>query len=407
MDTSNEFAKSSTADGKHQRLAARYLPIAFAAVGCVAVIAIAFEGQDLSNRRSAWDRSKLAREKIMADSSFIDHNLIVPRRELESIGAKQRFHQQTLPIAQNELEKAQKYKVTALAVQEKDKAAGERSTADIDRAAAQKLIEVDRDQFEDGRKRLLFLKDKLMRGQVKFANLIYQQPRLKLMLPQTTVDGNRLQGAAKRLEDEIRLTAKQKGTIALDVDRNRGHLRQLKPSVVGQKGEIDGFKRMTDDLRKQSEDRRKDVAELERKHAALALQTKATALTLADQSNREQRKGADLRSRNADLDVQRIGIEQEIKALQQQNEDLVKTNESFEVRLDAATTNLARVMEQIKALEPDRREVVALQATLEELNRQIDERRKMIDRPAKPTPRSHLTPPAPLGATDPSPRAAH
>lgn len=98
-----------------------------------------------------------------------------------------------------------------------------------------------------------------------------------------------------------------------------------------------------------------------------------------------------------DLDTKRMALEHEIDALQQHKEDLVKANKSSQDQLDAATAELARDMEQVKALEPNRREVMVLEAQLEELNRQIDERRKMIDRSAKPIPRSHSGPRVPPG----------
>jgi small-conductance mechanosensitive channel len=84
----------------------------------------------------------------------------------------------------------------------------------------------------------------------------------------------------------------------------------------------------------------------------------------------------------------------------------VKANKSIQDQLDAAAANLANVMEQVKTLEPDRREAVALQAQLEELNRQLDERRKTIGPPAKPTPRSRAVQPAPLGSTESPSRGA-
>jgi small-conductance mechanosensitive channel len=84
----------------------------------------------------------------------------------------------------------------------------------------------------------------------------------------------------------------------------------------------------------------------------------------------------------------------------------VKTNKSIQDQLDAAAANLASVMEQVKTLEPDRREAVALQAQLEELNRELDERRKMIGRPVKPAARSRAVQPVPLGSTESPSRGA-
>jgi len=96
----------------------------------------------------------------------------------------------------------------------------------------------------------------------------------------------------------------------------------------------------------------------------------------------------------------------ELEKAQRDSDELVKTNKSIQDRVDAAAANLAGVVEQVKTLEPDRREAVALQAQLEELNRQLDERRKMIGRPAKPVPRSRAVQPAPLGSTDSPSRGA-
>jgi hypothetical protein len=84
----------------------------------------------------------------------------------------------------------------------------------------------------------------------------------------------------------------------------------------------------------------------------------------------------------------------------------VKTNKSFQDQLGAAVANLASVMEQLTALEPDRREAPALQAQLEELNRQIDERRRMIHRPVKPASLARPVHLVPLGATEQPPRGA-
>jgi len=132
----------------------------------------------------------------------------------------------------------------------------------------------------------------------------------------------------------------------------------------------------------------------------------SAATPLPDQPNQEEQRQEELGSKDAEFDARRVELEQNIKLLQQQKDELVKTNKSIRDRVDAAAANLAGVVEQVKTLEPDRREAVALQAQLEELNRQLDERRKMIGRPAKPVPRSRAVQPAPLGSTDSPSREA-
>jgi predicted RNase H-like nuclease (RuvC/YqgF family) len=182
-------------------------------------------------------------------------------------------------------------------------------------------------------------------------------------------------------------------------------LHQLQQDRVRRTIGRDRYKRLTDDLRKQSEHSRKNVAELERKRAMLALPTKVSAaVPLVDQPNQEERREAELRSQDAELDATRIEIEQNIKVLQQHKEELIKTNKSFQDQLDAPAANLSSIMEHVKTLDPDRREAAVLQAQLEALNRQLDERRKMIDHLAKPAPRSRHARPVPLGATDQAPR---
>jgi chromosome segregation ATPase len=248
-----------------------------------------------------------------------------------------------------------------------------------------------------------------------------------------TIDETRLQGAAKRLEDEIRSATKRRDAVASEIGRAEDRLHQLQQDRVSkhqlhqlqqdrvsedqlhqsQQDRVrqtiarDRYERLTDDVRKQSEHSRKNVAELERKRALLALPTKiSAAVPFVDQPNQEERREAELRSQDAELDATRIELEQNIKVLQQQKEELVKTNKSFQDQLDAAAANLSSIMEQVKTLDPDRREAVALQAQLEELNRQIDERRKMIDHLAKPAPRSRHVRPVPLGGTEQAPRGA-
>ena len=240
-----------------------------------------------------------------------------------------------------------------------------------------------------------------MRGQVRLAALIDQQAKLQAALPQMTIDETRLQGMAKRLEEEIRATTRRRDAVVADIEQARSKPHQLRDDRAGEMKGLDGFKRLADDLRKQSEHTRKDVAELERKRAMLALQARgSTSNSSGDQSNEEARRETAIRSQDAELDAERIEIEQKIKVLQQQKDELVKSNKSFQEQLDAAAANLASVMEQVRALESDRREALALQAQLEELNRQIDERRKIIDRPVKPASRSRPVHPMPLGATE-------
>jgi chromosome segregation ATPase len=403
MGAPHKLAKPSVADSKHRWLTTDYWPIGLAAAGCAAAIAIAFEAKDLSNQRLLLDRARPAREKVVAESSLTHHALIDLRRELQSIDTKEKNHQQILSIAQHAIEKAQKD--TADATRETDKAVKEEPRVDFDRATAEKRIEAVRDQFEDGQKRLAILKDKFMQGQVKLVSLIAQRAKLK---PVFTIDATRLQGTAKFLEDEIRSTTKQRDAVASDINRAQGQLHQLQLGRVGQTKGLEGFKRLADDLRRQSEHTRKDVAELERKRAVLGVQTKVSApIPIVEQSNQEQRTEAELRNQDAQLDAKRIELEQNIAALQLQKQELVKNNKSFQDQLDAAAANLASIMDQVKALEPDRREVLALQAQLEELNRQLDERRKMIEHPAKPPPRSRSGHAVPLGGADQPPRGAH
>jgi chromosome segregation ATPase len=401
MGSSDKLAKPLVADSKYRRPTREYLPIAFAAAGCAAAIAIAFEAKDLSNQQLELDRSGPAREKIMAERSLMHHALINLHGELESIEIKEKDHQRLLSVAQHEIEKVQKDQADVTQIT--GKLVKEEAKVDFDRAA-ERRIEAVRDQFEDRPRNLAILNDKFIRGQVKLASLIDQRAKLKLALPQMTIDEVRLQGAEKHLEDEIRSATKQRHATASDINRAEDQLHQLQQARVGQTTGLDGPKRLADDLRKQSEHTRKDVAELERKHAMLALQTRASAVPLADHSNEEERREVELRSQDAELDARRIELEQNIKVLQLQKEELVKTNKSFQDQLDAAAANLASVMEQVKTLEPDRREAVALQAQLEELNRQIDERRKVIEHLAKPVPRSRSARPMPPGVTDPPPR---
>lgn len=409
MDASDKLAKPPVSDNKYRWLTTGYLPIALAATGCAAVIAIAFEAKDLSSVGSVLDRSRPAREKIMVDSSLMHHALIDLNRDLESIEINERNHHQRFSVAQNELDRVQRDKADA--TQQADKVVKAEAQLDFDRAA-EKRIEAVRDQLEDAPKSLAILKDKFIRGQIRLASLIDQRAKTKLALPQTNIDETRLREAATRLEDEIRSGTKRRDAAASDINRAQGQLHQLQHARIGQTMGLGGPKRLADDLRKQSELNRKDVAELERNRAMLTLQTKiSAAVPRADQSNQEERtetelksREAELKSQDAELDARRIELEQNIKVLQQQNADLVKANKSFQDQLDAADASLASVMEQIKTLEPDRRAAVALQAQLEELNRQIDERRKMIDRPARPAPRSRLAHPVPLGATDQPPR---
>ena len=405
MDPPTELAGLAGVDSKHHRLSTGYWPIAFAAVGCAVAITIAFETQDLSNQRSAWESGKSAREKMVADNSLVNHSLIDRRRELTSIESKEKYHQQILSVAQHELEKAQRDRVDA--TQEMDRALRQEPKVGVSRPIVQKPIAAVRDQFENGRKRLAILKDKLMRGQDRSAPLDDQRAKLNLALPKITVDETRLRGAAKRLEDEVRSTVKQRDAIASQINSIQGQLRQLQLSPVGQRRVIDDSKRLADDVKRRSKRTRMDVAGLDRKRAALALQTKASTVTsVPDQSNQEEQIQEELRSKDAELDAKRVELEQNIKTLQQQKDELVKTNKSIQDELDAAAANLASVMEQVKTLEPDRREAVALQAQLEELNRQLDERRKMTGHPAKPASRSRAVQPAPLGSTESPSRGA-
>jgi chromosome segregation ATPase len=398
MDASDKFAKPPPTDSKYRQSMTRYLPIAFAAAGCAAALAIAFEAKDLSNQRSELDRSRPAREKLLAKNSLMRHALIDLHRELESIEIKEKDHQQLVSVAQYEIEKLQKDKADV--TQKTDKVVKEGAKANFDRAAEKRMESV-REQFEDRPKSLAILRDKFVRGQVRLASLIDRRAKLKLALPQMTIDEARLQGAAKRLEDEIRSAAEQRDAAASNINRAEDQIHQLQQARAGQSLGLDGPKRLVDDLKKQSEHTRKDVAELARKRAMLALQPRVSAaVPLADQSNQEERRESELRSQDVELDARRIELQQNIKVLQQQKEELVNTNKSFQGQLDAAAANLASIIEQVKTLEADRREVMALQAQLEELNRQIDERRKMIDHPTKPAPRSRHVRPVPLGATD-------
>jgi chromosome segregation ATPase len=398
MDASDKFAKPPPTDSKYRQSMTRYLPIAFAAAGCAAALAIAFEAKDLSNQRSELDRSRPAREKLLAKNSLMRHALIDLHRELESIEIKEKDHQQLVSVAQYEIEKLQKDKADV--TQKTDKVVKEGAKANFDRAAEKRMESV-REQFEDRPKSLAILRDKFVRGQVRLASLIDRRAKLKLALPQMTIDEARLQGAAKRLEDEIRSAAEQRDAAASNINRAEDQIHQLEQARAGQSLGLDGPKRLVDDLKKQSEHTRKDVAELARKRAMLALQPRVSAaVPLADQSNQEERRESELRSQDVELDARRIELQQNIKVLQQQKEELVNTNKSFQGQLDAAAANLASIIEQVKTLEADRREVMALQAQLEELNRQIDERRKMIDHPTKPAPRSRHVRPVPLGATD-------
>jgi len=402
MDAPDKLAKSSVHDSRYRWLTT-YLPIGFAAVGCAAAIAIALEAKGLSNQRSVFDKGRPPRERLASEKFLMRRTLIDHRPELTSIEAREKSHQHIVLMAQYEIEKAQKDKVDA--IQETDKAVKEEPKVDFDRAAAEKRIEAVRDQFKDEAKRLAILKDKFMRGQVKLASLVDQQAKLQAALPQIAIDETRLQGMAKRLEEEIRATTRRRDAVALDIDQVRSRPHQLADDRAGQMKGLDGFKRLADDLRKQSEHTRKDVAELERKRALLALQARvSTSNPSADQSNEEARRETEIRSQDAELDAKQIELEQNIKVLQQQKDELVKTNKSFQEQLDTAAANLASVMEQARALEPDRREALALQAQLEELNRQIDERRKIIDRPVKPASRSRPVHPAPLGVTEQPPR---
>ena len=404
MDAPDKLARSSGLDSRYRWLAT-YFPMGFAAVGCAAAIAIALEAKGLSNQRSVLDKGRPPSERLASEKFLMRRTLIDHRPELTSIEAREKSHQRIVLMAQYEIEKAQKDKADA--IQETDKAVKEEPKVDFDRAAAEKRIEAVRDQFEDEAKRLAMLKDKFTRGQVKLASLIDQQAKLQAALPQIAIDETRLQGMAKRLEEEIRATTRRRDAVALDIDQVRSRPHQLLDDRAGQMKGLDGFKRLADDLRKQSEHTRKDVAELERKRALLALQARvSTSNPSADQSNEEARRETEIRSQDAELDAKQIELEQNIKVLQQQKDELVKTNKSFQEQLDTAAANLASVMEQARALEPDRREVLALQAQLEELNRQIDERRKIIDRPVKPASRSRPVHPAPLEATEQPPHGA-
>jgi uncharacterized protein (DUF3084 family) len=405
MDASDKLARPSLADSKYRWLTTRYLPIAFVAAGCVVVLAIAFEAKDLSNQRSVLDRGRPPRDKLLNEKFLTRRALIGRRPELKSIEAREKNHQQIFIIAQYEIEKARKDKADA--IQEIDKAVKEGPKVDFDRAAAEKRIEAARDQFKNEAKQLAILKDKSMRGQVRLASLIDERAKLQAALPQMTIDENHLQGMAKRLEREVRATTKRRHVVASDVDRTRSERHQLQDVQAGQTRGLDGFKRLADELRKQSEHTRKDVADFERKRAALVLQARvSTSIPSANPSDADARRETELRSQDAELDAKRIELEQTIKVLQQQKDELVKTNKSFQDRLAAAAADLASVIEQVKTLEPDRREALALQAQLEELNRQIDERRKMIDRPLKPM-RSRPVHQAPLGATEQPQRGAH
>jgi chromosome segregation ATPase len=403
MNPSDKLAKPSVADRNYRWLTTGYWPIAFAAAGCAAAIAIAFEAKDLSRQREVLERGRPPPAKIVAEDSLTRHDLIDLRGKLRSIEAKEKNHQQMLLITQHKIEKAQKDKADA--TRETDKTVKEEPRLDFDRAAAEKRIEAVRGQFEDRQKRLSILEDKFMRGQVKLASLIDQRARLKAVSPQMTIDPTRLQGTEKLLENAMRSSTKQRDAVASNISRAQRELHQLQLSRAGQTRELEGFKRLVGDLRKRSEHTRKDVAELERMRAPPAPQTAVPApIAIADQPNQEERREAELRSQNTELDAKRIELEKNVEALQLRKEELVKTNKSFQDQLDAAAANLASTMEQVKSLEPDRREALALQAQLEELNREIDERRKMIDHPAKPAPRSRAAHPVPFGATDQPPR---
>jgi chromosome segregation ATPase len=243
-------------------------------------------------------------------------------------------------LAQHEIEKAQKEKADV--TQKTDKFAKEETKVDFDRTT-KKRIDAVRDQIENGPKSLAILNDRFTHGQVRLASLIDQRAKLKTALPQVTIDETRLQGAAKRLEDEIWSATKRKDAIASEIGRAEDRLHQLQQDRVSedqlhqlqqdrvsedqlnqlQQDRVrqtigrDRYKRLTDDLRKQSEHSRKNVAELERKRAMLALPTKIpAAVPLVDQPNQEERREPELRSQDAELDATRIELEQNIKVLQ-------------------------------------------------------------------------------------------
>jgi septal ring factor EnvC (AmiA/AmiB activator) len=107
MDVSSESAEPSWADSRRARLLASYLPIALAAAGCVAAVAIVLMGQDLTSQRSAWEHDKPVREQLREESATIDQKLADRRQELADLDGRLRDLRQNASAVQSSLDKAQ------------------------------------------------------------------------------------------------------------------------------------------------------------------------------------------------------------------------------------------------------------------------------------------------------------
>src|SRR5712671_4895674 len=103
MGVSSESAEQSWADNRRKRLFTSYLPVALAAAGCAAAIAIVLMGQDLTSQRSAWEHDKLVREQLKEESSTIDPKLADRRHELGDLEARLKDLRQNASTAQSGL----------------------------------------------------------------------------------------------------------------------------------------------------------------------------------------------------------------------------------------------------------------------------------------------------------------
>ena len=218
MDVSSESAERLGADTTQQRLLASYLPVALAAAGCAAAIAIVLIGHDLTSQRSAWERDKPVREQLMAENSTIEQSLAARGAQLAQLDAQLNALRQSASIAQSDF----------------DKALAEKGKTEAARVATQAQLDGLRQQLDEGQKKLSGLKDDLRRGDSDLAILKDQQGKSQLSVQQLANDNSRLQGDTKQFDATIKFMAQQRDGLATEIDGRQTQLRQLKQEAAGQ-----------------------------------------------------------------------------------------------------------------------------------------------------------------------------
>jgi chromosome segregation ATPase len=366
----------------------RIAAVALALGGSVSAVWLALEGQSVRLQQAIFAERQVRSETLAAEIGQLDIRLKLRSGEVATVEGN---------LLQMRRQLADADAAFAKAANERDKAEAARAAAVDHRGAVLATAEKEQQTIEQLKTQTAAARVAHGIAQAETAVVTRELNQLKTAYTAAEGDNSKLREerndllkAVAVLKPELQALRQQKAAATAEIDRSEKRIEALRTETQREQDRIAQLRLEAPDLkleaerlRRQAIESRKDIEELNRQRPALLAQVQTLQKQTEHLQNgvrhrsefieQSEKRLSENVAKVAEADARRATYEARAKELQDQLRDHTKRSADDKREADRIASEISRLQEQSRALEPQRREVVRVTALREQGERQLGE----------------------------------